>query len=153
MYEFSATIPKDKSVLDKYKDKIVFKYDLKKFCNAGYSKRILLSKYENMDIKAKFLGTVLLSLYREILANKNGISLKPVILFKSETIKASQDNKKEFENLIDNLIVKDIKEFYSSLHTNSLFEKSKEYFINEFGSFYEKIIINLIQNSFKKEVF
>lgn len=152
MYEFSATIPKDKNVLEKYRDIIVFKYDLRKFCNAGYSKRILLSKYENRDIKIRFLGVVLLSLYREILANDNKISLKPVILFKSETIKDSQNNKAKFESLIENLTSKDIEEFYLSSYNNPLFLQSKEYFISKYGNSYENTIVNLIKNSFKKEI-
>ncbi|WP_407643633.1 DEAD/DEAH box helicase family protein [Campylobacter portucalensis] len=153
MYEFSATILKDKNVLEKYRDIIVFKYDLKKFCNAGYSKRILLSKYENRDIKIRFLGAVLLSLYREILANDNKISLKPVILFKSETIKDSQSNKAKFESLIENLTSKDIEEFYLLSHNNALFLQSKEYFTKKFGNSFAKTIVNLIKTSLKKKLF
>ena len=40
LLEFSATIPKYESVLEKYSDKIVYEYALKQFHNDGFSKKI-----------------------------------------------------------------------------------------------------------------
>ena len=40
LLEFSATIPKDIAVLEKYRDKIVYEYALKAFHNDGFSKKI-----------------------------------------------------------------------------------------------------------------
>lgn len=151
MYEFSATIPKDLNVLEKYKDKIVFKYDLKSFCDAKFSKRIFLSKYENKSIETRFLGAVLLSVYREILANKNGIFLKPVVLFKSQTINASKENKEKFKEFLANLTATQIEEFYNLVRKNDMFLQSKNYFMQIYGVSYAKILINLIQNGFKDE--
>lgn len=151
MYEFSATIPKDLNVLEKYKDKIVFKYDLKSFCNEGFSKRIFLSKYENKAIENRFLGSVLLSVYREILANKNKIYLKPIVLFKSQTVKSSKDNKENFKNFLANLTAKKIDEFYNLSQNNDMFLQSKNYFKEIYGEKYAEILVNLIQNSFKDE--
>lgn len=54
MLEFSATIPKEQSVLEKYQDKIIYEYDLRHFCQDGYSKRIFLVKYKNIELESKF---------------------------------------------------------------------------------------------------
>ena len=59
LLEFSATIPQESEVLAKYSDKIVYKYDLKKFCENGYSKRIFLVKYEDLGLQSRFLGAML----------------------------------------------------------------------------------------------
>src|SRR5690606_5885193 len=42
LLEFTATIPKDTNVADKYKDKIIIKFDLPEFLKAGYTKEINL---------------------------------------------------------------------------------------------------------------
>ncbi|MCR2061523.1 hypothetical protein [Campylobacter helveticus] len=41
-------------MLEKYRDKIIFEYNLKSFCNEGYAKRIFLMKYEDNDLKTRF---------------------------------------------------------------------------------------------------
>ena len=66
LFEFTATIPQEKNVLEKYQDKIVFEYDLAKFCKDGYSKRIFVMKYENNTLQVRFLGAILMSLFREL---------------------------------------------------------------------------------------
>lgn len=151
LYEFSATIPKDINVLNKYKDVIVFKYDLKRFCKEGFSKRILLSKYENREINSRFLGAILLNIYRETLASKNNIFLKPVVLFKSETIVASNQNQEKFINLLNTLTGEKINEFYNLSHTNKILQKNKEFFKEFFGNSYLDTLANLLKNSFKEE--
>lgn len=149
LFEFSATIPNERAVKDKYKDKIVFEYALKEFCENGYSKRINVAKYDNENLQNRILGAVLLSLYRQFIAEKNKLFLKPVILFKSESIKESKENEELFVSLIENLKANDIKSFYNALQAeneNHLL-KSKAFFEAEFKGDFENLVL-LVKNNF-----
>lgn len=150
MLEFSATIPREKEVQEKYKDKIIYEYALEEFCQNGYSKRIFLIKYENDDLKQRFLGAMLLSLYRELLAQKYELSLKPVILFKSEGIEVSKNNQKIFMDFIEHLQSFDIEKFYKNIiRENELFTMSLAFFKNEFKEHYAVSVTNFLKNNFK----
>lgn len=151
LFEFSATIPNEKAVKDKYKDKIIFEYALKEFCKNGYSKRINVMKYDNDSVEKRMLGAILLSLYRQCLASKNKLVLKPVVLFKSESIKESKANEEVFLNIIENLSEKDIRSFYETLqgeNENHLL-KSKVFFKDEFEDNFSHLV-PLIKNNFHK---
>ncbi|MCE3039221.1 DEAD/DEAH box helicase family protein [Helicobacter anatolicus] len=152
MFEFSATIPRDSNVLEKYRDKIIYEYNLEKFCKDGYSKRIFVMKYENKSLQDRFLGGILLSLYRELLAQKYQIALKPVILFKSEAIKTSEANQEVFLEFLDNLDIRMIDNFYKSTDSreSELFAKSLEFFQKEFKEAYLENIVNYLKNNFKQ---
>lgn len=149
MFEFSATIPNDENVQEKYESKIVFKYELSQFCKDGYSKRIFLIKHESEDIKNRFLSGILLSLYKELIAQKHNIFLKPVILFKSNTIKSSSENLEIFLKFIDEIDENLLNKFYASVDKkeNETLFKSYEFFKN-FGI---SKLIHLIKIAFKKE--
>lgn len=130
MFEFSATIPKDKSVLEKYRDKIIYEYDLAKFCKDGFAKRIYLIKYEDKDIKKRLLGGALSSAYKELIALKHNINLKPVLLFKSENIASSNENERAFNELVENLSADKIEKFYKDLEAegDASLKKSEAFF-------------------------
>lgn len=150
MLEFTATIPNHAEVLEKYKDKIVFEYNLKSFCQEGYSKRIFLMKYEDSELKSRFLGACLLSLYRQLLAIKYEIFLKPVVLFKSESITPSKENQKNFNAMLENLQGSDVEEFYKNINLgNEIFWASLEFFKKEFEN-YEAKVAELIKIHFKE---
>lgn len=152
MLEFTATIPKEKAVLEKYKDKIIFEFDLAKFCQKGFSKRIFLVKYDDIGLKSRFLGAMILSVFRQEVARKNGVNLKPVTLFKSETIALSKENQALFLEILENLSSDDIDEFYANLNANNtLFSKSFNFFKKEFGENFCEIVAKFIKNAFKKE--
>ena len=151
MLEFSATIPNDRKVLAKYEDKIVYEYALREFCLDGYSKRIFLVKYDNTELKARLLGACLLSAYRELLARDNDIELKPIVLFKSESINLSKENQKLFNETLQELNSDDISEFYNNVDSDDeLFKYSLEFFKNKFGKSYTNILENHIKESFKE---
>lgn len=84
LLEFTATINlENKEIYQKYKDKIVYQYDLKKFMTDGFSKKVMLLEANQHDDE-KMLDAVLLSQYRKLVAIKYGIKdFKPIILFKS----------------------------------------------------------------------
>ena len=135
LLEFSATIPKFESVLEKYSNKIVYEYALKQFHNDGFSKKIYLLKYNGLEIGERFLGSVILNIYRMLLAQKQGIFLKPVILYKSKTINESLANEKAFLEFITNLDstqVADFIESYANLSKSDdeivLFRQVREFF-------------------------
>ncbi|EAL4615216.1 DEAD/DEAH box helicase, partial [Campylobacter jejuni] len=150
LFEFSATIPQEFNVLEKYQDKIIYEYTLREFCKDGYSKRIFLVKYDNDSLEHRFLGAVLCSLYRELLAQKYNIVLKPVVLFKSESIKESMQNQEKFIDFIDNLESLHIEDFYKNINKESdLLNKSLEFFKKEYQNTYAKTIVNFLKNNFK----
>lgn len=150
MLEFSATIPNDKNVLAKYEDKIVYEYALREFCLNGYSKRIFLVKYDDTLLKARLLGACLLSAYRELLARENEISLKPVVLFKSESIIPSKENQRLFNETLQELNADDISSFYNDIDkSDELFKYSLEFFKKQFKENYANVLAKHIQNAFK----
>lgn len=150
LFEFSATIPQEFSVLEKYQDKIIYEYTLREFCKDGYSKRIFLVKYDNDSLEYRFLGAVLCSLYRELLAQKHNVILKPIVLFKSESIKESMQNQEKFIDFIDNLESLYIEDFYKNINKESdLLNKSLEFFKREYQNTYTKTIVNFLKNNFK----
>lgn len=109
LLEFTATLDyENKDIIKKYQDKIIYKYDLAHFRNDKYSKEINLIR-SNYDEKERIIQALILNQYRQELATKQNINLKPVILFKAKkTIKESEQNKINFHALIEYLSAKDI---------------------------------------------
>ena len=86
MLEFTATCDlKDKNVLAKYKDKIVFNYPLISFRESGYTK-----DFQNFatdtDLWSRTLMALVMSEYRKFLFANLKLNIKPVIILKSKTI-------------------------------------------------------------------
>jgi len=104
LLEFTATLDyESREITEKYKDKVIYKYDLAQFRIDKYSKEINLirSLYEE---KERIIQALILNLYRQELATGHNINLKPVILFKAKrTIAESEENKAKFHQLIDGL--------------------------------------------------
>lgn len=110
--EFTATIDlNNESIYEKYRDKVIFQYDLKEFQNAGYSKKIARLQ-ANADDNEKMLNAVLLSQYRKRMAIQAGVrDFKPVILFKSNKIDVSKAARDQFLTLLDQLTIEDLAQF------------------------------------------
>jgi len=110
--EFTATIDlNNEFIYEKYRDKVIFQYDLKEFQNTGYSKKI--SRLQaNADDNEKMLNAVLLSQYRKHMAIQAGVrDFKPVILFKSNKIDVSKAARDQFLTLLDKLTTEDLAQF------------------------------------------
>lgn len=152
LFEFTATIPNDAEVREKYQSKIIYEYDLAKFCKDGYSKRIFVMKYESQKLQDRFLGGILLSLFRELLAQKYEIMLKPVVMFKSERKYLSHENRKLFIEFLENLDSSILESFYQGLDLkeSELFAKSLKFFKKELGEAYLEHIANYLKNNFKQ---
>lgn len=110
--EFTATIDLNKEeIYQKYRDKLAFRYDLSRFVKDGYSKNIYRIQANNND-EYKMLDAVLLNQFRKRIAfNMDIPNFKPLILFKSGTIKASKENQEKFIDLIENLTVSELQQF------------------------------------------
>jgi type III restriction enzyme len=107
LLEFTATIPEIQKVIDKYAPKTIYKFGLKEFLSAGYTKEInLLSS--TLEKRERILQALLFSWYRHKIALKNNLSnWKPVILFRSKTIEESKTDFEQFLVMVKNLKVSD----------------------------------------------
>ena len=104
LLEFTATLDyTHRDLVDKYRNKVLYKYDLRQFRNDGYSKDVYIVR-SDFDEKDRIIQALILNQYKQEVAAKHQINLKPVILFKAQrTIEQSKTNKAEFHKLIDNL--------------------------------------------------
>ena len=104
LLEFTATHDYENlNMIEKYKDKVIYRYDLINFRNDGFSKdiEIVRSSFARQD---RILQALILNYYKQQIAAKYRIQLKPVILFKAQkTIAQSKENKEDFHKLIDGL--------------------------------------------------
>ena len=110
LLEFTATVDFDKEVIyDKYRDKVVYRYPLSKFMFDGYSKQVKRIETSASD-EDKMLNVVLLSQFRKYRAYLEGVTstFKPVILFKSPKVAVSLEANKIFNQLIENLNVREL---------------------------------------------
>ncbi len=125
LLEFTATARLEQEypeILEKYKDKAIYRYDLKQYRLDGFSKEVS-TKQVDAPLMDRVLVAILISQYRLKVAEKNKISLKPVVLFKANRVTSprKQDNntfdpqivvssqfKENFHKFITALEVKDI---------------------------------------------
>ena len=104
LLEFTATHDYETpTMVEKYRNKIINRYDLINFRNDKFSKEVVLV-HSDLDQDSRILQALILNQYKQEVAAKNNINLKPVILFKAQkTIAQSQENKENFHKLIDGL--------------------------------------------------
>ncbi|GAA7979863.1 DEAD/DEAH box helicase family protein [Helicobacter pylori] len=147
LLEFSATIPNEKSVKDKYKNLKVITYTLKEFSEDKFCKNIYSLSYENKDLETRFLGACVSSLYKELLAQHHNIeNFKPCILFKSERIEDSKENQERFNAFLENLSPLDLENFFNYSH-NAFFKDAKNFFDK---NNYTPNLTAFLQTKFKK---
>jgi type III restriction enzyme len=107
LLEFTATVPKDAAVEEKYLDKTIFRFDLKDFLKAGYTKEINLVS-SSFNKKNRIIQALLFNWYRHKIALNNKLSnFKPVILLRSKRIEDSKKDFEDFKELIKNLSASD----------------------------------------------
>lgn len=159
LLEFTATVPKDALVEQKYINKMLYKFDLKEFLKAGYTKEINLIS-SSFERKERILQSLLLNWYRHKIALKYGIpNFKGVILFRSRDIASSEADFTAFQDIIENLSLKDF-DFIKTIEKEmagwkEIYEKWKSRivdmvkFIQEGKALPE--IIQYIQYNFKKD--
>jgi type III restriction enzyme len=97
-----------KNIVEKYRNKVIYRYDLRQFRNDGYSKDVYIVQAD-FEEKERILQALILSQYKQEVAAKHRINLKPVILFKAQkTIAQSRENKASFHKLMESLSDDDI---------------------------------------------
>ncbi|PKD45288.1 DEAD/DEAH box helicase family protein [Rhodohalobacter barkolensis] len=128
LLEFTATLDyENREIADKYKDKVIYKYDLAQFRLDKYSKEINLVR-SLYDEKERMIQALVLNLYRQELATSCNINLKPVILFKAKrTIAESEQNKINFHRLIDEFS-QDMVENIQQTSTVPIVQKAFQFF-------------------------
>lgn len=108
MLEFTATVDlENENIKEKYNDKLIFDYPLRQFRNDGYSKEVKTLSAELSEFERALQGLIL-SQYRRKIFEKNGLFVKPVILFKSKTIKESAAFFQTFHERMKQLDRKDL---------------------------------------------
>ena len=109
LLEFTATHDYATSAMvEKYRGKVIIRYDLLQFRNDRFSKDVVIIQ-SDFDQRERILQALILSQYKQEVAAKHRINLKPVILFKAQrTIAQSQENKADFHQLIDGLTARQI---------------------------------------------
>lgn len=129
LLEFTATMDLETPEIEaKYKDKAIFKYELKEFRRDRYSKEIELLRVSS-GAKGRVLHALILNLYRQVLAAHHHINLKPVILFKAKrTIAESEHNKALFHQWIENLAVAEIDTLRNAEDIDKVIKQAFAYF-------------------------
>lgn len=149
LLEFTATLDYDsREITEKYKNKVIQKYDLAQFRIDKYSKEINLIR-SLYDEKERIIQALILNLYRQELATSKDINLKPVILFKAKrTIKESEQNKLNFHKLIDEFSAEMVKNIQKT-STVAIVQKAFAFF--ESVNLSSTEIAKRIKSNFKEE--
>ena len=153
IFEFTATIDlANPTLAQKYEKSLLFKYDLKEFRLDKYSKDVLFHLVDG-EVNNRMLQAIIISQYRKKIALKNGINLKPLVMFKSQKIAESQENLDEFLNLLENLVSADIqaqRKLVSEMdEKSSILKKAFAYF--ETASISDADLIAELQEDFRQE--
>lgn len=149
LLEFTATLDyESREITEKYKDKVLYKYDLAQFRTDKFSKEINLVR-SMYDEQERITQALILNVYRQELAAIHHINLKPVILFKAKkTIRESEQNKENFHKLIDH---------FSEAMVDRIRKTSKVSVVQKAFDFFEAInitktdIVKRIQTYFREE--
>lgn len=153
IFEFTATIDlTNPTLVQKYEKSLLFKYDLKEFRLDKYSKDVLFHLVDG-EVNNRMLQAIIISQYRKKIALKNGINLKPLVMFKSQKIAESQENLDGFLSLLENLVPADIqvqRELVSTADEKpSILKKAFVYF--EKVGISDADLIAELQEDFRKE--
>lgn len=144
LIEYTATIDlNNEALFNKYRDKIVFQYDLKKFMEDGYSKNVVLLR-ANEDDSEKMLSALLLSQYRKYIARDSNIDLKPIILFKSNRIPISLAANANFLNLIEELTISQLQKVID--HGVSVYQNAQSIWHKMFTYYQTKDLNQVIRD-------
>lgn len=108
LLEFTATMDlADPAIAQKYEEKIIFDYTLKRFREDGYSKEVE-TFVTDLDALDRALQAVILSQYKRKVFVQLGQDIKPVVLLKSNTIPKNKVNYDAFKERIATLKSADI---------------------------------------------
>lgn len=99
--ELTATIDlSQKEIANKYRNLLLYKYDLKNFRLDRFSKDVMIHQVDS-EVENRMLHAIVISQYRKKVASEHGIFLKPVILFKSKDKAGNKINLGIFNDLLE----------------------------------------------------
>ncbi|MDD4530545.1 MAG: DEAD/DEAH box helicase family protein [Candidatus Gracilibacteria bacterium] len=119
LLEFTATARLEQEypeILEKYKDKAIYRYDLKEYRLDGFSKNVKTLQID-VPIMERALSAVIISQYRRKVAEKYKIALKPVVMFKANRVSIPKEGIS--------------KEYNPQIVVSSIFKDSFHKFISE----------------------
>ncbi len=161
LLEFTATVPTNANIVKKYIDKIVYKFELKDFLKAGYTKEINLVS-SSFDKKQRVLQALLFNWYRYKMGLKYNLPhFKPVILFRSKFVDAKQEENvgadyELFRTIVDDLTTTDFAflENVSIEPGNELYKKGQSRIVDianylKAEKIHHSEIITYLQDAFK----
>ncbi|PNZ58304.1 restriction endonuclease subunit R [Staphylococcus casei] len=108
LLEYTATLQLEDAIYEKYKDRIIYRYDLKEFMNQGYSKNVTVL-HTSEENSTKILNALIMSQYKKDIAKENSVNLKPVIMFQSTTISSSNETHQLMRDVVDELTIDKLK--------------------------------------------
>ncbi|WP_445486438.1 DEAD/DEAH box helicase family protein [Niallia sp. 03133] len=152
LLEFTATADLSEQVIaNKYKNKLIYDYNLKKFYLDKFSKEVKVLQ-ANLSTIERALQAIVLSQYRyKLFADHNKI-IKPVVMFKANYVNppkrrdentiVSSEFKEEFIEKIENLNVTDLQKIRDNAEEDSIIKKAFNYF-DQSGTTLENLVIQL----------
>jgi type III restriction enzyme len=147
LLEFTATEDfTDQNIADKYADKIIFDYPLKRFREDGYSKDIAVVQSDASPLE-RAIQAMILSQYRRKLFTAIKQDVKPVVMFKSKTIAANKAFHDEFVQAVKTLNNETLQRIRSHAHDDIL---SAFTYFEEKGITNENLLLEL-QEDFKED--
>lgn len=144
LLEFTATCDlANQQIRAEYEKKIVVDYPLAKFRADLYSKEIKTLR-SDMEVMERALQALVLSQYRLKVFQSNRLPVKPVVLFKSDTIANSKTNMQQFIETVRNLDGKTLEKI-SGLIDNPTMNQVYEYFKSK------KITFDMLAQELKED--
>jgi type III restriction enzyme len=158
LLEFTATAElHEQAIADKYNDKLIYDYSLKKFYLAKYSKEVNVLQASMTPLQRAIQATIL-SQYRLLVFSKYNLNIKPVVMFKSNLVnvpKKRDENKivsSEFKEIflekMANLAVNDIEIIKDNASENGIIKKAFDFFEAN-GTTLENLVLQL-QSAFSE---
>ncbi|MXV38247.1 DEAD/DEAH box helicase [Flavobacteriaceae bacterium Ap0902] len=148
LLEFTATVDLNHpDISTKYQEKLLFDYPLKQFRIDKYSKEVQVLQTDLQPFE-RALQSVLLSQYRQKVFENNQLHIKPVIMFKSKTIKESQEFYNAFVSGINSLTVNQLEKIKTDT-SNPIMSKVFNY-LEQHNITLENLVLEL-KNDFSKD--
>ena len=152
LLEFTATAElHQEAIAQKYDDKLLYDYSLKKFYLAKYSKEVNVLQASLSRVE-RALQAIILSQYRLLVFAKHNILIKPVVMFKSNCVNipktrdenkiVSSEFKAEFLYKIETLKPADIEKIRDNAPEKGIIKTAFEFFKTN-GTTIENLIIQL----------
>lgn len=147
LLEFTATEDfTEPNIAEKYKDKIIFDYPLRRFREDQYSKDIAVVQSDAAPLD-RAIQAMILSQYRRKLFTAIRQNIKPVVMFKSKTIKDNKAFHDEFIQTVKSMTIADLQHVRANAKGDIL---NAFTYIEEKGIGYENLLLEL-QEDFKEE--